>query len=135
MRKEKRQLHVTLRGVICTGLALLLLVTALAVHREMMDIAAAAQSAIGIMKLECVSFNKLTAADRTKSMFYLSDMMRDLSDDLARQPQLASDDYLEQYVDCSIYLLSGVIRKKLSASLRSTAAPSAYLYRGIPSSV
>lgn len=106
MRKEKRHLHFTLRGVICTGLALLLLVTALAVHREMMDIAAAAQSAIGIMKLECVSFNKLTAADRTKSMFYLSDMMRDLSDDLARQPQLASDDYLEQYVDS--LRLSGV---------------------------
>lgn len=98
--------RLTLRSAICVGLVLLVVTVLLAGHREAMLTTAAAENAMAAMKRQCISFNKLTAADRTKSLFRLGDMMRDLSADLERDPALVTDEYLEEYVDS--LRLSGV---------------------------
>ncbi len=110
MNKQKKLPKLTERGIlqsaVCIGMILLVLTTAFSCYREYIVTTKAAENAISTLKQQCISFNKLTAADRTKSLFRLSDMIRDLSTHLARNPELATDTYLEQYVDS--LRLSGV---------------------------
>ena len=51
------------------------------------------------LKEQCASYDRLVVSDRTKSLFYLSDMTRQLSSNIAEDPSHASDGYLEAYVE------------------------------------
>lgn len=51
------------------------------------------------LKGQCTSYDRLVVSDRTKSLFYLSDMTRQLSSNIAEDPSHASDRYLEAYVE------------------------------------
>lgn len=100
MDKQKQRFgRVTLRGAVCFGLLLLALVAVLAGHWEVHTTAAMAEHTMQTIKQQCASFRKLTASDRTKSLFRLSDLLRELSEDLERDPGLVSDAALEDYVD------------------------------------
>lgn len=104
--RQKLLDNFTLRSAAYIGMWLLIAVCALTGHAELKQTRYAAENAMSIMKQQCISFDKLTAADRTKSLFRLSDLMRDLSSHLAHEPELINDEYLEQYVDS--LRLSGV---------------------------
>lgn len=91
--------RLTLRSAIHCGLVLLILVTSLAGHRETVAIKAAAEHTMTTLKQQCISYDKLMASDRTKSLFRLSDLMREFSSRLVEYPELISDENLERYVD------------------------------------
>ena len=65
-----------------------------------------AGTALDTLKSQCSSYQRLVVADRTKSLFRLTDMMRDLSSQIEELDEPVTDDYLEQYVDSM--RLSGV---------------------------
>ena len=98
-RTSKRNRFFTLKRVLVAALILMVASGALAAYAEVHRAAQLASSTMQSLKQQCISFNRLVAADRTKSLYRLSDMMLDLSEDLKRDPSLATDDYLEAYVD------------------------------------
>lgn len=106
------------RVVIGLGLALLLIAASLSGHQSVRRTRTAAETAMNTLKQQCSIYNKLTAADRTKSLFRLSDLMRELSAHLAQSPESVTDEYLKQYVDG--LRLSGVA--VLNAQLRLEAS-------------
>ena len=98
-RTSKRNRFITLKSVLGAALILLVVSGTLVGYAEVHRTAQLASSTMQSLKQQCISFNRLVAADRTKSLYWLSDMMLDLSKDLKRDPSLATDDYLEAYVD------------------------------------
>lgn len=98
-RTSKRNRFITLKRVLVAALILLVASGTLVACAEVHRTAQLASSTMQSLKQQCISFNRLVAADRTKSLYWLSDMMLDLSEDLKRDPSLATDDYLEAYVD------------------------------------
>lgn len=98
-RTSERNRFITLKRVLVVALILLVASGALVACAELHRTAQLASSTVQSLKQQCISFNRLVAADRTKSLYWLSDMMLDLSEDLKRDPSLATDDYLEAYVD------------------------------------
>lgn len=98
-RTSKRNRFITLKRVLVAALILLVASGTLVAYAEVHRTAQLASSTMQSLKQQCISFNRLVAADRTKSLYWLSDMMLDLSEDLKRDPSLATDDYLEAYVD------------------------------------
>mgnify|MGYP004658150201 FL=1 len=98
-RTSKRNRFITLKSVLGAALILLVVSGTLVGYAEVHRTAQLASSTMQSLKQQCISFNRLVAADRTKSLYWLSDMMLDLSEDLKRDPSLATDDYLEAYVD------------------------------------
>lgn len=98
-RTSKRNRFITLKRVLVAALILLVASGTLVAYGEVHRTAQLASSTMQSLKQQCISFNRLVAADRTKSLYWLSDMMLDLSEDLKRDPSLATDDYLEAYVD------------------------------------
>lgn len=98
-RTSKRNRFITLKRVLVAALILLVASGTLVACAEVHRTAQLAGSTMQSLKQQCISFNRLVAADRTKSLYWLSDMMLDLSEDLKRDPSLATDDYLEAYVD------------------------------------
>ena len=98
-RTSKRNRFITLKSVLGAALILLVASGTLVGYAEVHRTAQLASSTMQSLKQQCISFNRLVAADRTKSLYRLSDMMLDLSEDLKRDPSLATDDYLEAYVD------------------------------------
>lgn len=97
--KSPNLLRLSVRSVIVVGLVLMLIVTSIAGHFEMMSQTKAAESAMDTLKSQCISFDKLMASDRTKSLFRLTDMMRNLRHDVTADTTLISDTYLEEFVD------------------------------------
>lgn len=95
--KQMRQLSV--RKMIAVGLILLVLAVLISGHKKAMDTKNLAVSTMDTLKQQCTSFNKLVAADRTKSLFHLTELMQNFNDRLADEPNLAQDAFLEQYVD------------------------------------
>lgn len=81
------------------GLILLLIVMTAAGYVEGMAVKRTAQNTMDTLKQQCISFNKVIAADKTKSLFRMSDMMIDLSYHIAEDNVLLDDEYLERYVD------------------------------------
>ena len=98
-RTSKRNCFITLKRVLVAALILMVASGTLVACAEVHRTAQLASSTMQSLKQQCISFNRLVAADRTKSLYWLSDMMLDLSEDLKRDPSLATDDYLEAYVD------------------------------------
>lgn len=98
-RTSKRNRFITLKRVLVAALILLVASGTLVAYGEVHRMAQLASSTMQSLKQQCISFNRLVAADRTKNLYWLSDMMLDLSEDLKRDPSLATDDYLEAYVD------------------------------------
>lgn len=98
-RTSKRNRFITLKRVLVAALILMVASGTLVAYAEVHRTAQLASSTMQSLKQQCISFNRLVAADRTKSLYWLSDMMLDLSEDLKRDPSLATDDYLEAYVD------------------------------------
>lgn len=98
-RTLERNRFITLKRVLVVALILLVASGTLVACAEVHRTAQLASSTMQSLKQQCISFNRLVAADRTKSLYWLSDMMLDLSEDLKRDPSLATDDYLEAYVD------------------------------------
>ena len=98
-RTSKRNRFITLKRVLVAALILVVASGTLVAYGEVHRTAQLASSTMQSLKQQCISFNRLVAADRTKSLYWLSDMMLDLSEDLKRDPSLATDDYLEAYVD------------------------------------
>lgn len=98
-RTSKRNRFITLKRVLVAALILLVASGTLVAYGEVHRTAQLASSTMQSLKQQCISFNRLVAADRTKNLYWLSDMMLDLSEDLKRDPSLATDDYLEAYVD------------------------------------
>lgn len=89
----------TLRAAVLIGVILLAGVSVLACRVQITSTSGVAEDAMNTMKQQCISFNRLTVADRTKSLFRLSELMSDLSTHLENDSSRASDRYLEQYVD------------------------------------
>ena len=81
------------------GIILLLIVMTVAGHVEAMMIKKTAQNTMDTLKQQCISFNKIIAADKTKSLFRMSDMMLDLSYHMAEENITPNDEFLERYVD------------------------------------
>ncbi len=86
-------------AVMALGLALLLAVMALAGCWEFGSTSALTKNTLETLKQQCINYDKLLAADRTKSLFRLADLLTDLSYHLQEQPELATDTFLEEHVD------------------------------------
>lgn len=97
--RPRKKAHISVVGAIAVGLALLLVVLAVAGHFSFKSETASARRTMETLKKQCVSFNKLVAADRTKSLFRISDLLRDVRREIKANPENLSDEYLEQYVD------------------------------------
>ena len=97
--RPRKKAHISVVGAIAVGLALLLVVLAVAGHFSFRSETASARRTMETLKKQCVSFNKLVAADRTKSLFRISDLLRDVRREIKANPENLSDEYLEQYVD------------------------------------
>lgn len=97
--RPRKKAHISVFGVIAVGLALLLVVLAVVGHFSFRSETVSARRTMETLKKQCVSFNKLVAADRTKSLFRISDLLRDVRREIKANPENLSDEYLEQYVD------------------------------------
>lgn len=86
-------------AVMALGLALLLAVMALAGCWEFGSTSVLTKNTLETLKQQCINYDKLLAADRTKSLFRLADLLTDLSYHLQEQPELATDTFLEEHVD------------------------------------
>ena len=113
---------ITVKSTVRVGLVLLLLVTAFAGHVEFRSTQALAQETMAALKQQCISYNKLTASDRTKSLYWLSDLMLDFRGHLTEDAELRSDKGLEAYVDSTritgIALLDGELKLEASGYTR-----------------
>ncbi len=111
-------IRLSMKRVIGVGVVLLIFVAGFAGYREIRTMTGLAADTTNTLKNQCMSYNKLIAADRTKSLYRLSDLMRDFRTHLAYQPSVVTDAYLEDYVDSmrlsGIALLDG--DKQLEAS-------------------
>ena len=105
IRKGKKGLCLTripelsIRKIIGIGVFLFLMLSTMASYAWSLETKKLAQNTMDTLKQQCVSFNKVVAADRTKSLFRLTDMMLDFSYHLAENNVTIDDDYLERYVD------------------------------------
>lgn len=113
---------ITVKSTVYAGIFLLVLVMAAAGYTELKSTEALAEETMATLKQQCMSYNKLTAADRTKSLYRLSDLMRDFRTHLVDHPERAADAYLEEYVDSmrltGISLLDGELNLEASGYTR-----------------
>ena len=114
--------QISLRQAVGAGLFFCFLIIAAAGHGELMSLKTLALSTVETLKYQCISFNRIVAADRTKSLFRLTDMMQDFSRHLSEENQIINDAYLEEYVDrmrlSGIALLDGNLRLEASGYTR-----------------
>lgn len=114
--------QISLKQAVGVGLFLCFLIVAAAGCREALALKMMSRSTVETLKYQCISFNKIVAADRTKSLFRLTDMMQDFSSHLSEENQMVNDAYLEQYVDrmrlSGIALLDGNLRLEASGYTR-----------------
>ena len=89
----------TLPRIIAGGIAVFILTIYVAGRVEFSNTVNLAESALDTLKSRCSSYERLMAADRTKSLFRLTDMMRDFSNQMEEMEEPVTDEYLEQYVD------------------------------------
>ena len=123
MNKKKGIMEwITVRAAVSVGLILLLIVAMLAVRAELFRIERRADSVMKVLQQQCTSFNRLVAADRTKSLFRLADTVEELRQELKRNPELATDEKLGAFVDrlylTGVALLDGDLRLEASGHTR-----------------
>ncbi len=96
----------TIPRMILGGIIVFVLTVFVAGRVEISRTVDQAGAALDTLKSQCSSYQRLVAADRTKSLFRLTDMIRDLSSQIEELDVPVTDEYLEQYVDSM--RLSGV---------------------------
>ena len=87
------------RETAALGAVLLLVMTLFCAVRDVKQAENMTVSTMETLKQQCVSFNKLLTTDRIKSLFHLTDLVVDLSEDLQRDPGLVNDRFLERTAD------------------------------------
>lgn len=97
--KTEEPFYFSLPRLIALGIVVILVCTVVASCFEAANLKHLAEEASETMMQQCMRFDKITAASRTKSLFRITDMLRDLRERLAANPALINDEYLEQYVD------------------------------------
>lgn len=96
--KKSTESGLSLHKVITLGIVLLIVIGIVTGYYEIDSMSDLAKSTVNTMKKQCMIFDKLTVADRTKSLFRLTDMVGDFNIRLESDPLLANNEYLEQYV-------------------------------------
>lgn len=91
--------ELTIFRIVTGGMILFLLIVLLAGKIEFMNTEKLSEDILSTLKNQCSSYDKLMAADCTKSLFRLTDMLREFSNRMAEEPELLTDEYLEQYID------------------------------------
>ena len=89
----------TVPRIVLGGAVLFGLTVVLAGRIELAKTAELARGALDTLKNQCSGYERIIASDRTKSLFRLTDMMRDFSNQMKENPEDITDEYLEQYVD------------------------------------
>lgn len=93
-----RQWRSNVRKIALVGIALFIAAFLIAGHAQSKNLATLAGEVTGTLQQQCASYDKLTTADRTKSLFRLTTTMQQLSDDLGEKPARINDAFLETYV-------------------------------------
>ena len=114
--------------IIFAGILLFLLTLDLSGRNGLSRTQALTDNTLDTLRLQCISFHKLESADGTKSLFRLADSVQELSRHLELDPTLASNAYLEDFVD--EIRLSGIAL--LNADLQLEASGYTRQYAGIP---
>lgn len=126
-RKFKEKLKrlmdcITVHSAVSLGLILLLLVMMLGVRKQTATTTDLAEATTKTLKQQCVSFDRLTTSDQTRSLFRLSDMMREFRLNLLEESGQITDKLLEQFVDrtrlTGVALLNGELRLEASGYTR-----------------
>lgn len=125
--RSKKAFNFTIYKAVIFGLILLLLTVSFTGHKSAKETASAASNTMDTLKQQCMSFDKLVDSDRTKSLFRLTDLLRDFSNRLADEPSLADDTMLEQYVDSlrisGVTLVDGELNTQASGHTRRFRDP------------
>lgn len=85
--------------LVVAGIVVVALVFAGAGYVQSKSLESLAEDVTGTLKQQCISYDKLVSTDRTKSLFRLTDIVRDLTDHLGKEGAPVTDKYLESYVD------------------------------------
>lgn len=94
-QKSKKQ--VSLAAAAVTGAVLLILVVAVTSQVNLKTETKNAYNAMQTLKQQCISFDRLVASNRTKSLFRLTDVLRNVRREIEKDPSSLNDKYLEQY--------------------------------------
>ena len=129
MNNTKRtRLRWRIGSIIFAGILLFLLTLDLSGRNGLSRTQALTDNTLDTLRRQCISFHKLESADGTKSLFRLADSVQELSRHLELDPTLASNAYLEDFVD--EIRLSGIAL--LNADLQLEASGYTRQYAGIP---
>ena len=129
MNNAKRtRLQWRIGPIIFAGILLFLLTLGLSGRNGLSRTQALTDNTLDTLRRQCISFHKLESADGTKSLFRLADSVQELSRHLELDPTLASNAYLEDFVD--EIRLSGIAL--LNADLQLEASGYTRQYAGIP---
>ena len=96
---ERTRRHWRVVPIIFAGILLFLLTLDLSGRNGLSRTQALTDNTLDTLRLQCISFHKLESADGTKSLFRLADSVQALSRHLELDPTLASNAYLEDFVD------------------------------------
>ena len=100
MNNTKRtRLRWRIGPIIFAGILLFLLTLDLSGRNGLSRTQALTDNTLDTLRQQCISFHKLESADGTKSLFRLADSVQALSRHLELDPTLASNAYLEDFVD------------------------------------
>lgn len=129
MNNAKRtRLQWRIGSIIFAGILLFLLTLDLSGRNGLSRTQALTDNTLDTLRRQCISFHKLESADGTKSLFRLADSVQELSRHLELDPTLASNAYLEDFVD--EIRLSGIAL--LNADLQLEASGYTRQYAGMP---
>ena len=120
--------HWRIGPIIFAGILLFLLTLDLSGRNGLSRTQALTDNTLDTLRRQCISFHKLESADGTKSLFRLADSVQELSRHLELDPTLASNAYLEDFVD--EIRLSGIAL--LNADLQLEASGYTRQYAGMP---
>ena len=124
---KRTRLRWRIGPIIFAGILLFLLTLDLSGRNGLSRTQALTDNTLDTLRLQCISFHKLESADGTKSLFRLADSVQALSRHLELDPTLASNAYLEDFVD--EIRLSGVAL--LNADLQLEASGYTRQYAGM----
>ena len=85
--------------LVAAGVVVVAVVFGVAGYTQTLSLTSLAEDVAATLSQQCKSYDKLVVADRTKSLFRLTDIVRDLSEHLGEDGKPVTDEYLEQLVD------------------------------------
>lgn len=104
--KNEKVLKRSILHAFIIGLILLIVISFVTSRLNYVQLTDSAQKSIDAMKQQCLSYDKIVASDRTKSLFHLIDTTKMLQIDLKYNENHVNDPYLESY--CNKLRVSGV---------------------------